>query len=259
MSFPSLGMVAELIASKIAAAPNKTITLSGDASGSGTSGITATLATVNSNVGTYQGLTVNGKGLVTAAVNESYLTTNQSITVSGDASGSGTTAIAVTLDTVNSNVGTFQGLTVNGKGLTTAAVQLAATTPPVAGANPTGTTSTTGVMMGLAISFTPTSSGRVMIFLSGNLSNTAVATDTVQIVYGTGTAPLNGVAPTGTQLTGVREGTISVGGYFVPVCAVGMVTGLSPGTTYWIDALLATSNASGTATIAKALVHAYEF
>jgi hypothetical protein len=31
-----------------------------------------TLATVNANVGTFQGLTVNGKGLVTAAVNQSY-------------------------------------------------------------------------------------------------------------------------------------------------------------------------------------------
>jgi hypothetical protein len=51
---------------------NQTITLSGDVSGSGTSAITATLATVNSNVGTFQGITVNGKGLVTAAVNQNY-------------------------------------------------------------------------------------------------------------------------------------------------------------------------------------------
>lgn len=51
---------------------NQTITLSGDVTGSGTAGIVATLATVNSNVGTFQGLTVNGKGLVTGAVNMSY-------------------------------------------------------------------------------------------------------------------------------------------------------------------------------------------
>src|SRR5262249_41681527 len=31
-----------------------------------------TLATVNANVGTFQGITVNGKGLVTAAVNQNY-------------------------------------------------------------------------------------------------------------------------------------------------------------------------------------------
>jgi hypothetical protein len=93
--------------------------LSGDAT---TSGSALTLATVNSNVGTFQGITVNGKGLVTAASNQSYLTGNQTITLSGDVSGSGTTAITATLATVNSNVGTFQGLTVNGKGLVTAAV-----------------------------------------------------------------------------------------------------------------------------------------
>lgn len=40
-----------------------------------TSGAAATLATVNSNVGTFQGITVNAKGLVTAAVNENYLAT----------------------------------------------------------------------------------------------------------------------------------------------------------------------------------------
>ena len=52
---------------------NQTITLSGDVSGSGATSITTTLATVNSNVGTFGSatqasvVTVNGKGLVTAA------------------------------------------------------------------------------------------------------------------------------------------------------------------------------------------------
>jgi hypothetical protein len=51
---------------------NATITLSGDISGSGSTAITTTLATVNANVGTFQGITVNGKGLVTGAVNMNY-------------------------------------------------------------------------------------------------------------------------------------------------------------------------------------------
>lgn len=52
-----------------------------------------------------------------------YLTTNQTITLSGDLSGSGTTAITGTLATVNSNVGAFAlaTVTVNAKGLVTAA------------------------------------------------------------------------------------------------------------------------------------------
>jgi hypothetical protein len=51
---------------------NQIITLSGDTTGSGATAITTTLATVNSNIGTFQGLTVNGKGLVTAATNQNY-------------------------------------------------------------------------------------------------------------------------------------------------------------------------------------------
>jgi hypothetical protein len=101
--------------------PPPTIALSGDVAGSGTTAIATILATVNSNVGTFQGLTVNAKGLVTAAVGQGYLTGNQNITITGDVAGSGTTAITGTLATVNANVGTFQGITVNGKGLVTAA------------------------------------------------------------------------------------------------------------------------------------------
>lgn len=98
--------------------------LSGDIT---TSALVSTLATVNSNVGTFQGITVNGKGLVTAAINQSYLTANQTITLSGDITGSGTTAITTTLATVNTNTGSFgsttaiPSFTVNGKGLITAA------------------------------------------------------------------------------------------------------------------------------------------
>lgn len=52
------------------------------------------------------------------------------LTLSGDVSGSatftnlGNTSLAVTLDSVNSNVGTFAGITVNAKGLVTAAASL---------------------------------------------------------------------------------------------------------------------------------------
>jgi len=92
----------------------------------GSAAVTAvgTLATVNSDIGTYNNVTVNAKGLVTAASNVSYLTTNATITISGDISGTGTTAITATLATVNSNVGTYAGITVNGKGLVTAATAL---------------------------------------------------------------------------------------------------------------------------------------
>lgn len=41
--------------------------LTGDVSASGTGSVTTTLATVNPNVGTFQGITTNGKGLITGA------------------------------------------------------------------------------------------------------------------------------------------------------------------------------------------------
>src|SRR5215472_1524431 len=59
--------------------------------------VATTLATVNANVGTFQGITVNAKGLVTAAVAQGYLTANQTVTLSGDVTGSGATAITATI------------------------------------------------------------------------------------------------------------------------------------------------------------------
>ena len=61
---------------------------------------------------------------------QGYISGNQTITLSGDITGSGTTTITGTLATVNSNVGTFTKLTVNGKGLVTAATNLVASDIP---------------------------------------------------------------------------------------------------------------------------------
>ena len=60
----------------------------------------------------------------------SFITGNESITVSGDASGSGTTSISLTLATVNSSPGTTNGVTVNGKGLVTGIAALGASDIP---------------------------------------------------------------------------------------------------------------------------------
>ena len=132
------------------------VTLTGDVTGTGTSSIATTLATVNSNVGTFASVTVNGKGLVTAAtalsgditssgavttlatvngnvgtftsftVNaKGLITAATNMTASGDATGTSSSAnLPLTLATVNSNVGTFASVTVNGKGLATAAANL---------------------------------------------------------------------------------------------------------------------------------------
>ena len=118
-----------------ALATSRTIAVTGDityTSGSfdGTGNVTgaATLATVNANVGAFGSstlvpvITVNAKGLVTA-VSTASISGSISVT-GGDLTLSGTTGTAITdatLATVNANVGTFTKLTVNAKGLVTAA------------------------------------------------------------------------------------------------------------------------------------------
>jgi len=104
--------------------------VSGDISTTAGSLVT-TLATVNTNVGSFGSstsvgtFTVNGKGLITAAADVAI---PLDVTIGGDATGTGTTSTTttITLATVNSNVGSFGSatavpvLTVNEKGLVTA-------------------------------------------------------------------------------------------------------------------------------------------
>lgn len=137
------------------AAGNYITALTGDGTASGPGSAALTLATVNSNVGSFGGatsvsaITVNAKGLVTAAAStaiqiaESQVTdlvsdlagkqaTGNYITaLTGDATAAGPGSVALTLATVNSNVGSFgsatevAALTVNAKGLVTAAASTA--------------------------------------------------------------------------------------------------------------------------------------
>lgn len=94
---------------------NQTVTLSGDVSGSGATAITTTLASVNANVGTFQGITVNAKGLVTAATAMGYLTANQTVTLSGDVTGSGATAITATIANAAVTYAKMQNISATGR------------------------------------------------------------------------------------------------------------------------------------------------
>lgn len=136
-------------------ATGRTLAITGDITytspsitGSGNVTAEATLATVNADIGTWNNVTVNAKGLITAGSNVSYLTANQTITASGDATGSGTTGLALTLATVNSNIGTYGSataipiVTVNAKGLVTS-VTTAAISSSLSIAGGTGTDTVT--------------------------------------------------------------------------------------------------------------------
>lgn len=91
--------------------------LTGDISASGPGSVASTLATVNSNIGTFQGITVNGKGLVTGATNQGYITGNQSITVTGAVTGSGATSIATTLANLIVQSANVNWPSINGSGV----------------------------------------------------------------------------------------------------------------------------------------------
>lgn len=127
-----------------------------------------------------------------------------------------------------------------------ATIGISANTPvyTTAPADPTGTTDTTGKMMGLAGAFTPQFSGRVLIFITGNLTNsTATAGDgaKAQITYGTGTAPVNGAALTGTAVGSIQSSVLerATASDFQTYSLVALVTGLTIGTAIWVDVRLA--------------------
>lgn len=127
-------------------------------------------------------------------------------------------------------------------------------------ANPTGTTSTTGKMMGLKGNLSPTSSGAYLIIISGYIINTRANTSgSIQIYTGTGSAPNNAATLTGTtQGTELTATVATANSEDVPFSVNAVVTGLTVGTTYWLDISLASSNAAGTASVKSLSVSAIE-
>lgn len=124
--------------------------------------------------------------------------------------------------------------------------------------NPSGTTSTTAVMMGLAGSLTPAISTRMDVTICGQMANSVINDGTtVQLRYGTSTAPTNGAALTGTQLGASQTFTALVAAQKDGFCVTGIATGLSIGTAYWIDAAV-NSVTGGTSTITGITIKASE-
>lgn len=146
---------------------------------------------------------------------------------------------------------------------TTGTCALALTNAALQGspANPTGTTSTTGKMMGIGATckVTPVYSGRAIVQLQGGVSQTGgtSAGTGIQLRYGTGTIPSNGDAPSGTT---VGSGPVftTTNGLTFPFSFGGVITGLSVGTQFWLDASLL-NNAGQTATMTTLSCSIVEF
>ena len=105
-------------------------------------------------------------------------------------------------------------------------------------------------MMGLAGSVTPAKTGTIMIVLTGDCDNaTASRGVQIQLRTGTGTAPTNGATATGTQ----RGATVNMfqnnASVRTPFTVNAVVSGLTSGTTYWIDTSIASTGGAGTARI----------
>ena len=144
-----------------------------------------------------------------------------------------------------------------GTGKTTAPAAFNALNPNAAPANylpanPAGTVSTTQVMMGLGITYTPASSGLVLAMIAfGFYTLTAATSVVLSAQYGTGAAPANGAAVTGTLFGGNAAETYA-GSEFAtssrPIAFMALLS-LSAGTAYWFDVAVATTAAADEAVI----------
>ena len=113
--------------------------------------------------------------------------------------------------------------------------------------DPTAITGITEKMLGLAIAFTPRRTGRVSVRAYGNITcDTTAKTTTVQIKYGTGTAPANDAADTGTAAGIARVFLALTGQLTVPFADEALIDNLTIGTAYWIDYNAKTDDAGAT-------------
>jgi hypothetical protein len=126
---------------------------------------------------------------------------------------------------------------------------------------PTGNVSTTDVHMGMGtiFSLTPVNSGRAVIILSGMVLNSSAVGSGVNVTgrYGTGTAPANGVAASGTMIGVTQHFVASTTAGQQGFCIHGSAN-LVVGTSYWFD-LTIQAVTSGGATVKDVQFSCLEF
>lgn len=126
-------------------------------------------------------------------------------------------------------------------------------------ANPTGSGGA-NLMMGLGTTckLTPVYSSRILLTFFGSVSNSGIFGNLVQVRFGTGTAPVNGAAATGTQVGNTNATSSTAVNDLVGVANGGIITGLTPGTAYWFD-LAVQPNGGGTSSFINGSCSAMEF
>jgi hypothetical protein len=106
-------------------------------------------------------------------------------------------------------------------------------------------------MMGMGVTtcrFTPSFSSRIEVTFDGSVfNNVAGGVAAVDFRFGTGAGPANGAAVTGTTVGNQPQYGNGSGTNQSGLSITRIVTGLTPGTTYWLD--LSLSATTGTSTI----------
>ncbi len=247
---------------------DQTITLTGDVTGTGTGSFVSTIAAnavTNAKAAQMAAYTIKGNATGSTAnatdISIPALTQKASpvaadkIMIADSAASNAlkyaTISSIASAGSVSSIAGNTGAFTLS-KGITNSTndIQLALNNATFQGspANPTGTTSTTQVMAGLGSTckITPTYSGRAMVQFQGSAYNSTTGNVLAQIRYGTGTAPSNGAAATGTTAGNIVTATIPSATYRSPMALAAIVTGLTPGTAYWFDLGFAPNTGTGT-------------
>lgn len=167
-------------------------------------------------------------------------------------------AISSDIGGLGTGVATALGANVGASG----AVVLTGATLSGAPSDPTGTTSSTNVMMGLGVTtcrIAPTFSARLFVIFTGSIGNGSSSSATAaRIRFGTGAGPANGAAATGTQVGNPLSATFPTGGQQIPFTLANVITGLTAGTTYWFD-LGVNTGGTGTGSVSGLTCVAYEF
>jgi hypothetical protein len=220
-------------------------------------------------VGTALGIAVNGSGGIPSptpvlAGDVIYWNGSTWVTLTGNNSGtqvwtenaSGVPSWSTRVSNVTCGTGLSGGaITASG----TCALALNSAIAQGAPGNLTGTASATPTMQGIGATchITPVYSSRVNFsVLATGVNGTALNNAVVKLFFGTGTAPVNGAAVTGTAIGNTRTATVAANGGSQSTAVGGIATGLTPGTAYWFDPSLASS--TGTATLTGIDCSAFE-
>lgn len=126
--------------------------------------------------------------------------------------------------------------------------------------SPTAVAGTTNKMFGLGSTafLTPHVTGKVRVAITAGAyycTGGAYISQT-QIAYGSGTAPANGAAASGTVIGSVVQTPTGPGTTVASLEA--LITGLTPGTQYWFDLAVVSNNAAASANAASVTVAAAE-